>query len=160
MARPIRISTHSLKIRGGISVSVANELEKTAREYVREVVKAAKSELSALGVERTGLLNKAISSKVKIYRDRNYSDTKSLRLNLRIWGGVGVDSNIRGVDKCGRDIIPTKYAHLIEYGHATKNGGMVAAKPFMRSAIASVGGAKEIEKRIANAAKEGLENAK
>lgn len=160
MARPIRISTHLLKIRGGISVSVANELEKTAREYVREVVKAAKSELSALGVERTGLLNKAISSKVKIYRDRNYSDTKSLRLNLRIWGGVGVDSNIRGVDKYGRNIIPTKYAHLIEYGHATKNGGMVAAKPFMRSAIASVGGAKEIEKRIANAAKEGLENAK
>lgn len=160
MARPIRISTHSLKIRGGISVSVANALEKTAREYVREVVKAAKSELSALGVERTGLLNKAISSKFKIYRDRNYSDTKSLRLNLRIWGGVGIDSNIRGVDKYGRYIIPTKYAHLIEYGHATKNGGMVAAKPFMRSAIASVGGAKEIEKRIANAAKEGLENAK
>lgn len=160
MARPVRISTHSLKILGGISISVANALEKAAREYVREVVKAAKSELSALGVERTGLLNKAISSKVKIYRDRNYSDTKSLRLNLRIWGGVGVDSNIRGVDKYGRDIIPTKYAHLIEYGHATKNGGMVAAKPFMRSAIASVGGAKEIEKRIANAAKEGLENAK
>ena len=160
MARPVRISTHSLKIRGGISVSVANALERTAREYVREVAKAAKSELSALGVERTGLLNKAISAKVKIYRDRNYSDTKSLLLNLRIWGGVGVDSNIRGVDKYGNDIIPTKYAHLIEYGHATKNGGMVAAKPFMRSAIASVGGAKEIEKRMANAAKEGLENAK
>lgn len=160
MARPVRISTHSLKIRDGISISVATALEKTAREYVREVAKAAKSELSVLGVERTGLLNKAISAKVKIYRDRNYSDTKSLRLNLRIWGGVGVDSNIRGVDKYGRDIIPTKYAHLIEYGHATKNGGMVAAKPFMRSAIASVGGAKEIEKRIANAAKEGLESAK
>ena len=160
MARPVRISTHSLKIRGGISVSVANAVEKTAREYVREVEKAAKSELSTLGVGRTGLLEKSISSKVKIYRSKNDLNAKSLLLNLRIWGGVGIDSNIRGVDKYGRDIIPTKYAHLIEYGHTTKNGGMVAAKPFMRSAIASVGGAKEIEKRLANAAKKGLENAK
>lgn len=34
---------------------------------------------------------------------------------------------------------PSRYAHLVEFGHMRKKGGFTAAKPFMRPAVAAAG---------------------
>lgn len=68
----------------------------------------------------TGNLKNSIGLKTKTYKG-----------GRNIFGIVGARSGFRGPD--GR--LAHKYAHLVEYGHAKKGGGTVAAKPFMRPAF-------------------------
>jgi HK97 gp10 family phage protein len=85
------------------------------------VVEAARN----LATEDTGALRESIGWRVKPYRRGD----KAIAV-------IGPQSKFRGPD--GRQ--PAKYAHLVEFGHAKKGGGTVAAKPFMRPAIAQASG--------------------
>lgn len=70
----------------------------------------------------TGALEESITFRTKPYRRGD-----------RALAVIGPASKFRGAD--GRQ--PAKYAHLVEFGHVAKNGKHVAAKPFMRPAIAT-----------------------
>jgi HK97 gp10 family phage protein len=50
-------------------------------------------------------------------------------------GATKKESNaiIAAASEDGGVIRPSKYDHLVEFGHATKGGGQVAAQPFMRN---------------------------
>jgi HK97 gp10 family phage protein len=62
--------------------------------------------------------------------------TKAYRRGGHIFAVIGPRKGFRGPD--GR--LASKYAHLVEYGHTKKGGGMVAAQPFMRPAFAENSG--------------------
>ena len=89
-AKPATIVRHSLKLREGISITVAKELEKSAKQLVGEIANAAKSELASNDTERTGLLKAAVSSKAVSYKKRKFNNGK-LAINAAIWGGVGIN---------------------------------------------------------------------
>lgn len=69
----------------------------------------------------TGALEESITFRAKPYRRGD-----------RALAVIGPASKFRGAD--GRQ--PSKYAHLVEFGHTATNGKHVAAKPFMRPAVA------------------------
>lgn len=48
---------------------------------------------------------------------------------------VGPKRGEFAINEKGMKVNATRYAHLIEYGHASRNGGTVAARPFLRPAI-------------------------
>ena len=80
---------------------------------------AAKKNVTAQGAKRTGLLRKSIRAVVRTYRGSGI-----------IWGGVGINPAIVGVDERGRTAWPIMYAHLVERGtYRTR------AKPFLRPAF-------------------------
>lgn len=135
--------------------TAALELE----DHFAKIAEEARRNLDDNKSIRTGLLRKAIASKSLVINRRN-SDA-------RVWAGVGIDRKIFGADKHGRPIKPTKYAHLVEFGHGAsrdkKSGKSIPAapaKPFMRPAIAAVGGAEAIRNIAAEGLKKGaLRNA-
>lgn len=157
-AKPATIVRHSLKLREGISTTVAKELEKAAKQFVGEIANAAKSELASNDTERTGLLKAAVSSKAVSYKKRKFNNGK-LAINAAIWGGVGIDKTVQGSFD-GKPVKPTKYAHLVEFGHNAPDGSYVPAKPFMRPAIAKVGSGTEFVRRLEAAFLKGVEAAK
>ena len=117
--------------------------------HFKKIAEAARRNLTEDGSVRTGLLRKAITSKSIVIRGKNSGET-------RVWAGVGIDRKVNGVDEYGRPVKPTKYAHLVEYGHADshdKRGKKIPAaraKPFMRRAIAATGGETAIKKAVAD----------
>mgnify|MGYP006959790058 CR=1 FL=1 len=157
-AKPATIVRHSLKLREGISITVAKELEKAAKEFAGEIANAAKSELASNDTERTGLLKAAVSSKAVSYKKRKFKDGK-LAINAAIWGGVGINKAVVG-NIGGKPIKPSKYAHLVEFGHKAPDGSYVPPKPFMRPAIAKVGSGTEFVRRLEAAFLKGVEAAK
>ena len=92
-------------------------------EAMTPMIDAARS-LASASVD-TGNLKASIGFRVKAYK------------NGKILGYIGPRNGFKVVDRQGRTRIATKYAHLVEFGHAKKGGGTVAAKPFMRPAFAS-----------------------
>lgn len=157
-AKPATIVRHSFKIREGVSSTVAKELEKAAKKFAREIANAAKSELASNDTERTGYLKAAVSSKAVSYKKRKFKDGK-LAINAAIWGGVGINKAVVG-NIGGKPIKPSKYAHLVEFGHKAPDGSYVPAKPFMRPAIAKVGSGTEFVRRLEDAFVKGVEAAK
>lgn len=157
-AKPATIVRHSLKLREGISITVAKELENAAKQLVGEIANAAKSELASNDTERTGLLKAAVSSKAVSYKKRKFNNGK-LAINAAIWGGVGINKDVQGSFE-GKPVKPTKYAHLVEFGHNAPDGSYVPAKPFMRPAIARVGSGTEFVRRLEAAFLKGVEAAK
>lgn len=117
--------------------------------HFKKIAERARRNLTEDGSVRTGLLRKAIISKAQVIRGKNSGET-------RVWAGVGINRKVKGVDEYGRPVKPTKYAHLVEYGHVNsrdKHGkGIPAAraKPFMRRAIAATGGETAIKKAVAD----------
>lgn len=99
--------------------------KKAAREAALVAVQHAAQPIvdaaKALAPKDTGALRDSIGWRVKPYRRGD-----------RALAVIGPQSKYRGGD--GRQ--PAKYAHLAEFGHAKAGGGTVAAKPFMRPAIA------------------------
>ena len=73
----------------------------------------------------TGNLKASIGFRVKAYK------------NGKILGYVGPRNGFKVVDRHGKTRIATKYSHLVEFGHAKKGGGTVAAEPFLRPAFAA-----------------------
>ncbi len=157
-AKPATIVRHSLKLREGISITVAKELERAAKQLVGEIANAAKSELASNDTERTGLLKAAVSSKAVSYKKRKFNNGK-LAINAAIWGGVGINKAVQGSFN-GKPVKPIKYAHLVEFGHNAPDGSYVPAKPFMRPAIAKVGSGTEFVRRLEAAFLKGVEAAK
>ena len=157
-AKPTMIVRHSFKIREGVSSSVAKELENAVKKFVGEIANAAKSELASNDTERTGLLKAAVSSKAISYKKRKFNNGK-LAINAAIWGGVGINKAVQGSFN-GKPVKPTKYAHLVEFGHNAPDGSYVPAKPFMRPAIARVGSGAEFVRRLEAAFLKGVEAAK
>lgn len=157
-AKPTMIVRHSFKIREGVSSSVVKELERAAKQFVGEIANAAKSELASNDTERTGLLKAAVASKAVPYKRRKFKDGK-LAINAAIWGGVGINKAVQGSFN-GKPVKPTKYAHLVEFGHNAPDGSYVPAKPFMRPAIAKVGSGTEFVRRLEAAFLKGVEAAK
>ena len=49
---------------------------------------------------------------------------------------------------------PSRYAHLVEFGHNRKKGGVTPARPFMRPAITAAG--PQVARSILNGAQKGL----
>ena len=107
----------------------------------------AQQNLTQDGSVRTGLLQKAVDSKSIVINDNR---------GRRVWAAVGINSKVRGVYN-NTPVKPTKYAHLVEYGHVARNGKIVPAKPFMRPAVAAISAG--LENIVAEAIKEGAENA-
>lgn len=157
-AKPTMIVKHSLEIREGVSSSVAKELEKAVKQFVGEIANTAKTELIANDTSRTGLLKAAVAAKAVSYKKRKLNNGK-LAINAVIWGGVGIDKAGQGRFN-GKPVKPTKYAHLVEFGHNAPDGSYVPAKPFMRPAIAKAGSSVEFINRLKSVFKKGVESAK
>ena len=85
------------------------------------IVEAARS----LAPRETGALSESIGFRTSAYRRGE-----------KVIAAIGARSKYRGADMR----LPAAYAHLVEFGHAKKGGGTVAAKPFMRPAIAQAAG--------------------
>lgn len=119
--------------------------EKAVRESARPAMtKVLRSAKKILRQERggmtsaTGLLEKSLAVKVKLYkRGRNAGV---------VWAGVGVRSNKQVVTRrvrVGGKIYdyqeyanPAFYAHLVEFGGRHRSGGTRRAVPFLRKAFA------------------------
>lgn len=131
-----------------LTADMCAEASLSLEAHFKKIAAAARRNLTEDGSVRTGLLRKAIISKALVIRGKNSGET-------RVWAGVGINRKVNGVDEYGRPVKPTKYAHLVEYGHADsrdKRGkGIPAAraKPFMRRAIAATGGETAIKKAAA-----------
>ena len=69
----------------------------------------------------TGLLARSIGKKRKIYRASG---------NTIVVVGVRMEFKRKSGTRN-----PSKYAHLVEYGHQVRGGGLVAARPFLRPAL-------------------------
>lgn len=133
-------------------ISADLELEK----HFKKVSELSKQKLTENGSIRTGLLRKAIDYKVKI--------VNAGKDDMRVWGGVGINRKLSGVDEKGNPVKPVKYAHLVEFGHgegrAKKSGKKIpraADHPFMRPAISALGGTAELQKIAADGFKKGAE---
>ena len=121
-----------------LTADMCAEASLNLEAHFKKIAEAARRNLTEDGSVRTGLLRKAITSKSIVIRGKNSGET-------RVWAGVGIDRKVNGVDEYGRPVKPTKYAHLVEYGHAAAR-----AKPFMRRAIAATGGETAIKKAVAD----------
>ena len=75
----------------------------------------------------TGLLSRSIGKKRKIYRaSGNTIVVVGVRMEFKRKAGGSSQGGFRN---------PSKYAHLVEFGHSTPGGGFVAPKPFLRPAL-------------------------
>ena len=139
----------------GVKSEVVLEMENNTRRFTRALVAEAKSRLERNDSIVTGLLRKAIAAKTKVYKWRQGVDGEGRPLfSTAVWGALGVDRSVEGYDDNNNHIWPTKYAHLVEYGHArgkNKRGGNVDEKPFMRQALAHLGGAQAIQEIFVDA---------
>lgn len=132
-----------------LTADMCAEASLNLEAHFKKIAEAARRNLTEDGSVRTGLLRKAITSKSIVIRGKNSGET-------RVWAGVGIDRKVNGIDEYGRPVKPTKYAHLVEYGHAgsrDKRGKKIPAaraKPFMRRAIAATGGETAIKKAVAD----------
>lgn len=147
---------------GGEAVmsAMAAEITKSSKAFLRKLEQLAKANLDANESVRTGLLQKAVAAKVETYEERIKTEDGETRKTFGIWGGLGINRAVEGRDEDGSHIWPLKYAHLVEFGHAkgnNKRGDGAPPKPFMRKALADVGGIPAIERMFADAAKKGLE---
>lgn len=150
-----------LSSEGGEAVmaAMAAEISKSAKAFLRMLEQLAKANLDANESVRTGLLQKAVAAKVQTYERRIKTEDGKTRKTFGIWGGLGINRAVEGIDENGAKVWPLKYAHLVEFGHLkgnNKRGGAVPPKPFMRKALADVGGIPAIERMFADAAKRGL----
>ena len=121
-----------------LTAEMCAEASLNLEAHFKKIAEAARRNLTEDGSVRTGLLRKSITSKSLVIRGKNSGET-------RVWAGVGINKKVNGVDEYGRPVKPTKYAHLVEYGHAAAR-----AKPFMRRAIAATGGETAIKKAVAD----------
>ena len=121
-----------------LTADMCAEASLNLEAHFKKFAEAARRNLTENGSIRTGLLRKAITSKSIVIRGKNSGET-------RVWAGVGINKKVNGVDEYGRPVKPTKYAHLVEYGHAAAR-----AKPFMRRAITATGGETAIKKAVAD----------
>lgn len=129
-------------------------VEKQCGEFFGGVAKSARQNIEENGSVRTGLLKKAVDFKTA----SSFGGAKG----SFIWAGVGISRKIKGVDENLKPVKPTKYAHLVEYGHdkgKNKRGGDVKPKPFMRMAMAEAGGVGGANNMLTNAFKDGIERA-
>ena len=94
-------------------------------------------------------MRKAIDAKVN-EKKQNLKTNKNgeVHYDYRVWGGVGINRAVKGIDEYGNTVWPVRYSHLIEFGHASRNGVKTPAKPFMRKSLMQVG---EVERAVANA---------
>lgn len=121
---------------GEVARTVRNKvLRKAVNAASRLVLDAAR----ALVPKDTGMLRKSLGVRIQTYRGSGkvvavigprtgYTRTRS---------GTQQTALGRKIKETGRN--PSKYAHLVEYGHALVRGGKVAgsvpAKPFLRPAF-------------------------
>lgn len=91
----------------------------------KKIANNARNNLTQDGSVRTGLLRKSVDSKSIVLTRKGAP---------RVWAGVGINKKIYGAVN-GKSVKPTKYAHLVEYGHMSPHG-WVSEKPFMRKAVA------------------------
>lgn len=143
-----------------VMAAMAAEISKSAKAFLRKLEQLAKANLDANESVRTGLLQKAVAAKVQTYERRIKTEDGKTRKTFGIWGGLGINRAVEGTDEDGGKIWPLKYAHLVEFGHSkgnNKRGDGAPPKPFMRKALADVGGIPAIERMFADAAKKGLE---
>ena len=157
------VSSKLPPVEGGEAVmsAMAAEISKSAKAFLKTLEHLAKANLDANKSVRTGLLQKAVAAKVETYEKRigMGKGRKSIK-TFGIWGGLGINRAVEGVDENGNHVWPLKYAHLVEFGHGkgnNKRGSVAPPKPFMRKALADVGGIPAIERMFADAAKKGLE---
>lgn len=148
----------NIKLNDKLIVAFGAELTKTTKKIIKELERLAKSNLYENDSVRTGLLKKAIRGKFETYENTITVDGKKQK-TFGIWGAVGIDRAVEGIDENGAKVWPLKYAHLVEFGHLkgnNKRGGAVPPKPFMRDALASIGGVLGIQEMMKDAAKRGL----
>jgi len=93
---------------------------KALRAGAKPVNKAMKA--NARSIKDTGAYAKSIGTKTKLSTSQGWA-----------YAIVGARKGVYGA-KDGVNRQPAKYAHLIERGFSTRDGGKVAARPVMRQA--------------------------
>ena len=133
----------------GITAAISVQLKEAMGEQTKKIKNTARQILTSNGNIRTGLLRKAIDAKVTEKKQNLKIDKNGeVHYDYRVWGGVGINRAVKGVDEYGNTVWPVRYSHLIEFGHASRNGVKTPAKPFMRKSLMQVG---EVERAVANA---------
>lgn len=134
---------------------VRKKLLKKAMIATGEPLKSAMQ--TGITRRRTGALSDSIDFKIKIDSDGKFArmyvgPKRGIKIPVRMIG--------RGANKGMLLVaIPTRYAHLVEFGHRVvvggKEVGQVAPLPFMRNAWALAGGEKALA-TFARALEEGI----
>lgn len=152
------------KLLSGVAADVRAEVLATAvGEAARPVVRAIKKRVPV----RYGNLRKSIMA---VVRKKKKTGTALAVIGPerggRYRGGARINhkkDDLRGSDQ------PSRYAHLVEFGHVGRNGSRVAEKPFMRpgtseatvaaSAAMAVGFQKGLTRSLAKRVKRSIRSA-
>lgn len=81
-----------------------------------------------------GFIGTATRGKGTLAKSIDFRTSKSPKKGLVI-SLVGPRRGEAAISESGQRVNATRYAHLIEFGHADRGGGTVAARPWLRPAI-------------------------
>ena len=114
-------------------------VRRAAKNSMSHVTKEAKRRVpvripipGTLTVAKGGTLKKSIRVKVK-----TYALTGTVTVNV----GPQIGMSVYDPSKKTKRHVPSRMAHLIEFGHRNRNGSFTPAQPFMRAALESKQGA-------------------